>query len=122
MDEAAGGPPIQLPVHGLQGDVAEVGGYVAGLSKTRGVFLEQGQDAVSAPGGRGGVPVVQAGQDPTADRPEESVPTGVHRYDTDGLDHLVAGPSPQGGDQGDGDVRAMALVEPVTHLGGRSWA
>ncbi|MDH6222534.1 hypothetical protein [Streptomyces pseudovenezuelae] len=49
MDEAAGGPPIPLSVHGFQGDVAEVNGDFTGLPEARRVFPEQGQDALSAP-------------------------------------------------------------------------
>lgn len=58
MDEAGLGPSGELSIHGFHGDVAEVGGDVAGAPEAGGVFFEQSQDPVAAAIGGGGVPVV----------------------------------------------------------------
>lgn len=58
MDEAGLGPSGELSIHGLHGDVAEVGGDVAGAPEAGGVFFEQAKDPVAAAVGEGGVPVV----------------------------------------------------------------
>ena len=58
MDESGLGPSGELSVHGVQGDVSEVCGDVAGAPEAVGFFLEQGQDPVSASLSGGGVPVV----------------------------------------------------------------
>ncbi|MEU8203425.1 hypothetical protein [Streptosporangium sp. NPDC049046] len=60
-DEAAFGPARQLPIHRVQGDVAEVEGDVAGVPEPVGMFVDQCQDAVVAALVRGGVPVVAGG-------------------------------------------------------------
>lgn len=61
MDEAVGGPSAQLSVHGVHGDVAEVGGDVAGSPEASGLCGEQGQDPVPAAAGGGDVGILVGG-------------------------------------------------------------